>query len=96
MPSLDAVELYCAEARQLVARAEAIVERLNRNGACEGHRLMASQGLAAIRRLDHIIDGNRKRLASDGPHPILDEALPAKRRWWPMIRRRAGDDAVHA
>ncbi len=36
MPDLAEVELYCAEARDLLAHAEAIVHDLGRSGACEG------------------------------------------------------------
>ncbi|MGU3476019.1 hypothetical protein [Methylobacterium sp. D48H] len=94
MPDLAEVELYCAEARDILAHAENIVADLDRRGACEGHCLMANQGLAALRNLDRIIERHRRRLAflalpnAVGPSP--PPSHPRKRNWLLFLRRRGG------
>ncbi|MGH1573491.1 hypothetical protein ACRAWG_26035 [Methylobacterium sp. P31] len=90
MPDLAEVELYCLEAQGLIARAEETVHRLGRDGACEGHRLMATQGLAALRHLGRMVDRHRNRLASDAPPNAVSPPAPRKRHWWPSLRQRAG------
>ena len=94
MPDLAEVELYCAEARDLLAHAEAIVHDLGRSGACEGHRMMASQGLAALRNLARIIERHRRRLTFQslpnavGPTP--SPPPPQRRNWLIFLRPRGG------
>ncbi|MEE7450083.1 hypothetical protein MRF4_20995 [Methylobacterium radiotolerans] len=94
MPDLAEVELYCAEARDILANAEDIVHDLGRRGACEGHRMMANQGLAALRNLDRIIERHRRRLTFQalpnavGPPPPAP--APQKRNWLLFLRPRVG------
>ena len=88
MPDLAEVEFYCLEARGLVARAEDAVHRLDQYGACEGHRLMAAQGLVAIRHLNRIIELHRSRLAFEAlPNAVSQTAVP-RRSWLANVRQR--------
>ncbi|XYD07308.1 hypothetical protein R1A27_19470 [Methylobacterium sp. NMS12] len=94
MPDLAEVELYCAEARDILAHAEDIVHDLGRRGACEGHRMMANQGLAALRNLDRIIERHRRRLTFQAlPNAVGPPATPPppqKRNWLVFLRQRGG------
>jgi hypothetical protein len=90
MPNLAEVERYCLEAQELIARAEETVHRLDRDGACEGRRLMAMQGLVALRHLGRIIERHRNRLAFDVRPSTVSPPAPRKRQWWPSLRPRAG------
>jgi hypothetical protein len=95
MPDLAEMELYCAEARDIIARAEETVHRLARNGACEGHRMMAGQGLVALRNLSRIIERHRNRMTVEIlPHAVSPPA-PQRRSWLPFLRPwGAGDGRV--
>lgn len=88
MPDLAEVELYCLEARSLIARAEDAVQRLAQNGACEGHRLMAAQGLSAIKHLNRIIELHRNRLAFEALPNAVGPIEPPRRRWLFVLRQR--------
>ena len=88
MPDLAEMELYCAEARDIIARAEETVYRLARNGACEGHRMMAGQGLAALRNLSRIIERHRNRMAVEILPPVVSQTGPQRRSWLPFVRPR--------
>lgn len=96
MSDLREVDLYCAEAESLVIRTEGIVWRLTEDGACEGHRLMAAQGLKAIRQLDRIIQEHRKRLVFEVSPNAVRQPSQKKRTWWPLLKRRTEDDSLHA
>ncbi|SDA09416.1 hypothetical protein SAMN02799622_00114 [Methylobacterium sp. UNC378MF] len=89
MPDLAEMELYCAEARNILSRAEEIVRSLGRKGACEGHRMMASQGIAALRHLDRIIERHRNRLAFEALPNVVGPP-PQKRSWLVYLRQRGG------
>ncbi|MEE7504530.1 hypothetical protein ACLBXO_06685 [Methylobacterium sp. C33D] len=98
MPDLAEVELYCAEARDILAHAEDIVHDLCRRGACEGHRMMADQGLAALRNLDRIIERHRRRLAFQAlPNAVVQPPPPSppRKRNWLVFLRRGGGHAGH-
>jgi hypothetical protein len=88
MPDLGEVELYCEEARDLIARAEDVVHQLERAGPCEGHRMMAMQGLAAIKHLNRMIELHRNRLAFEALPNAVAQPLPAKRTWLTAMRHR--------
>ena len=92
MPDLAEMELYCAEAREILARAEGTLDRLRRNGACEGHRMMANQGLTALRHLSRIIERHRNRLTFEALPNAVSPPAPQKRVWRPLLRRRATDE----
>jgi hypothetical protein len=89
VPDLAEMELYCLESRGLVARAEDAVDRLVEDGACEGHRLMAAQGLTAMRHLHRIIELHRNRLVSEAlPNAVGQTVPPPRRRWLATLRQR--------
>lgn len=88
MPDLAEMELYCLEARALIARAEDTVHRMSESDACEGHRLMAAQGLTAMRHLNRIIELHRNRLAFEAlPNAVTPPAAP-RRTWLATLRQR--------
>ncbi len=88
MPDLAEMELYVLEARGLIARAEEALHRLDETDACEGHRLMAAQGLAAIRHLHRIIELHRNRLAFEAlPNAVTPPVVP-RRTWLAGLRQR--------
>ena len=88
MPNLAELELHCLEARGLIARAEEAVQRLDAHGACEGHRLMAAQGLIAIRHLNRILELHRNRLAFEALPNAVSQAVMPKRSWLAIVRQR--------
>ncbi len=88
MQDLAELELYCQEARELIARAEDAVHRLGQDGACEGHRLMATQGLMAIRHLHRIIETQRNRLAFEALPNADSRPVPPRRTWLSVMRQR--------
>ncbi|SDM94489.1 hypothetical protein SAMN05216360_104340 [Methylobacterium phyllostachyos] len=96
MPDLVEMELYCLEARGLIARAEDAVQQLGANGACEGHRLMAAQGLTAIRHLNRIIELHRNRLAFAALPNAVSPPTPPRRTWLALLRQRltSGDPVL--
>ena len=96
MPDLAELEFYCAEARDILARAEATVDRLGRNGACEGHRMMAHQGLAALRHLSRIIERHRTRLTFEALPNAVSPPAPQKRPWRPFLRPRPAGEGGFA
>jgi hypothetical protein len=88
MPDLAEMELYGAEARGLITRAEDAVRRLELDGACEGHRLMAMQGLAAMRHLQRAIELHRNRLAFEALPNAVSLIDPPRRNWLSAVRQR--------
>ncbi|MCJ2069938.1 hypothetical protein MKK75_14230 [Methylobacterium sp. J-030] len=88
MPDLAEMELYCLEARGLIARAEDAVHAMVENGACEGHRLMAAQGLTAIRHLNRIIELHRHRLAFEALPNAVGLPVAPRRSWFFALRQR--------
>lgn len=96
MPDLGELDLLRDEARSFVLRAEGTVQRLTENGACEGHRLMAAQGLVAMRRLEQMIERGRARAAFEARPYAVDKPPPAKRAWWPVRSWRSGNDGIRA
>lgn len=92
MPDLAEMELYCAEARDIIARAEETVHRLARNGACDGHRMMAGQGLAALRNLNRIIERHRNRMTVEVLPTAVTQPAPHRRNWLPFMRPRGAGE----
>lgn len=88
MPDLVELEAYCHEARSLIVRAEEAVLRMEQNGACEGHRLMAAQGLGAIKHLNRIIELHRNRLAFEALPEAVSQPLAPRRNWLAVMRHR--------
>ena len=88
MPDLAEVDLYCEEARNIIIHAKEIVQDLERNGACEGHNLMAAQCIVALKRLNQIIESHRKRLAFEALPNAVDPPTSIKRQWWSVVRWR--------
>lgn len=88
MPDLAAMELYCQEAQSLIARAEEAARSLAQNGACEGHRMMAAQGLTAIRHLNRIIEQHRNRLVFEALPNAVGSINQPKRSWLLVLRQR--------
>ncbi|MGU3664615.1 hypothetical protein ACLBX9_10565 [Methylobacterium sp. A49B] len=86
MPDLAEMELYGTEARGLIARAEDAVRRLELARACEGHRLMAMQGLAAMRHLQRTIELHRNRLVFEALPDTLSLGVPPRRTWLSAVR----------
>ncbi|MGH1587715.1 hypothetical protein ACRBEV_04345 [Methylobacterium phyllosphaerae] len=96
MSDLGELDLLRDEARRLVLRAEGIVQLLTENGACEGHRLMAAQGLVAMRRLEQMIERGKARAAFEARPYAADQPPPAKRAWWPVRSWRSRDAGIQA
>ena len=96
MPDLAEMELYCAEAREILACAEGTLDRLRRNGACEGHRMMANQGLAALRHLSRIIERHRNRLMFEALPNAVSPPASQKWSWRPRLRQRPADEGRFA
>jgi hypothetical protein len=92
MSDISKLDLYCREAQSIIAHSEEIVRCMRRAGACEGHLLMADQGLVALRHLGRIIERSRKRSVFEAPSVPIDASLPAKQGWWSVIWRRPGVD----
>jgi len=88
MPDLAEMELYCLEARGLIARAEAAVLAMNANGACQGHRLMAAQGLTAMKHLNRIIELHHNRLAFAALPNAASPPVAPRRNWLSALRQR--------
>lgn len=88
MPDLIDMELCCLEARGLIARAEVAVHTLNANGACEGHLLMAAQGLAAMRHLNRIIELHHNRLVGEAHPTVVSPPVVPRRTWLTVLRQR--------
>ena len=96
MPDLAEVDLYCAEAKSLVRSVEEILNGFNQNRACEGHRLMAEQGLAAIRRLERTIEGHRRILDFETCPNAIDFNVSKKRGWLSILRWHSSSEDVQA
>jgi hypothetical protein len=96
MPDLAELEHYCVEAREILARAEATLDCLGRNGACEGHLMMAKQGLTALRHLSRIIDRHRTRLTFEALPNAVSPPTPQKWTWRPLLRQRPADEGWFA
>ncbi|MEL6060793.1 MULTISPECIES: hypothetical protein [unclassified Methylobacterium] len=88
MPDLAEMELYRLEARGLIARAEEAVRALGADGACEGHRLMAAQGLTAMRHLNRIIELHHNRLAAEALPNVATPPVAPRRTWLAALRQR--------
>src|ERR1700710_926887 len=98
MPDLAEVDLYCEEARNIIIHAKEIVHDLERNGACEGHNLMAAQCIVALNRLNQLMENHRRRLAFEALPNAVDPPISIKRRWWSVVRwhPRSGDQVFEA
>lgn len=93
MSDLAKVGLYCDEARNIIARAEETFLCLNEGGACLGHKLMAAQNFAALKRLGQIIDRHDCLISSRSPINAVEIPVVIKRRWWAIVlRRNKGND----
>jgi hypothetical protein len=91
MSDLEHVSLYCDEARNIITRAEEIVQNPSHNGACEGHKLMAAQYIVALKRLGQILERRRRQLAFDAAPYSADPPAPVKRQWClPVLLRPGG------
>jgi hypothetical protein len=93
MPDLSEWERYSAEARDILGRAEDTLRRLEQNGACEGHRMMANQALTALRHLDRIIERHRRRIACEALQDADIQPVPRKRGWLLFLRQRGWSGA---
>ncbi|MCJ2133664.1 hypothetical protein MKK69_06205 [Methylobacterium sp. J-026] len=71
----------------MIARAEDAANRLGQSEACDGHRLMATQGLVAIRHLHRIIETHRNRLAFEALPNAVSQPVPPRRTWLSVMRR---------
>lgn len=98
MPGRAETDLYCYQARSILSQAEEVVKSLKRNGAYEGHILMAAQCITALRHLSRIIEDHHRHCASDAVAAAVDPPIAVKRRWWSIARRRSGseDRAIEA
>jgi hypothetical protein len=86
MSDLTQIDTYCREARNFVFRAGEIVQALRRDGACEGHNLVAAQNVVALKRLSQILERQQQRLASDALPKAVDPPISTKRHWWSALR----------
>jgi hypothetical protein len=82
MASLAQLERFCAEAEVIIAEAEDNYRRLIQTDACEGHRLMAAQVLAALRHLGRIVDRHRGQAATAAMPDTMIRSTLGKRPWW--------------
>lgn len=90
MSSLAGSESYRSEATAILDRAEEIARRLNRMEICEGHRLMVTQSIAALKHLSRIIEMSQLRAPpSAAPHGVSVSA-PRRRHWRSMIWGNGG------
>jgi hypothetical protein len=92
------VDIYCREARNIVFRAEEIVQALRRDGACEGLNLIAAQNVVALKRLSQILERHHRGLASDALPKAVDPPVLTKRHWWSALlwASRSQSHAVEA
>ena len=76
------VERYLDEGMRLIFEAQGRLRQLECDSACEGHRLIVTRILKAMRRLLRMIQEHRELLGREAA--ILPIALLAeeKRRWW--------------
>lgn len=81
MSDLARVDLYCNEARNILAHAEEIVQNLSHTGTCEGNNLMAAQYVVALKRLGQILERHRRDVAFDTAPCSADPPAPVKRHW---------------
>lgn len=88
MSDLARANIYCNEARNIIAHAEEIVQNLSHAGACEGHNLMAAQHMVALKRLSQILERHRRHLAFDAAPYRVDPPAPVKRHRWFAISLR--------
>ncbi len=86
MTDLEKADRYRQEAGHIVARGEDIVLTLKKEGACEGHVLMASQILSALRRLDRLIEEHGKRVAASQVPDVDGQSIATYRSWWSVIK----------
>ena len=82
MTILAQLGLLHTEAQEIVAQAETAVRRLEGDGACQGHLLMATQILAALRHLDRIIEHHHDHRAHATPVATAGLPIARKRGWW--------------
>lgn len=92
MSDISELDLYCREAQSIITHSEEIVRCMRNAGACEGHLLMADQGLVALRHLGRLIERSRKRSVFEAPSGPIDASLPTKQSWWSVFWRRPGAD----
>lgn len=90
MSDILKADLLCREARSIIVRSEDVVRCMKTAGACEGHLLMADQGLVALRHRNTIIERSRKRYTLDAPSDAVSAPIAAKQRWWSVPWRRRG------
>ena len=83
------VDAYLAEAASLIRRAEECTSRLHKDGACEGHRLMAAAALMAMHRINLLMKAHRDLSAAGTAPPPVAYRLPEKRRWWQVVSSRS-------
>lgn len=88
MSDIAHIDLYCNEARSIITHAEEIIQNLSHNGACEGHNLMATQTVVALKKLDQILERHRRHLAFDVLPNAVEPPNPIKRHWWSAMWRR--------
>lgn len=86
MSDLTQIAILREEARNILSRAEEIVRNLGSGGACEGRNLMAAQNIAALRRLNLILERHHSRLACEATPDAVDRPLPIRRHWWSALR----------
>jgi hypothetical protein len=98
MSDLTQIDSHCREARNIVFRAEEILQTLRRGGACEGHNLIAAQNIVALKRLSQILERHHRGLASDALSTAEDPPVLTKRHWWSALRwaSRSQSHAVEA
>lgn len=91
MTNLAQLELFYWEARDIVSRAETDMLRLERDGAREGHLLMAAQILAAVRHLSRIIEHHcHHPERATLPLPATAGRPAARKRVWWIVPLRPG------
>lgn len=91
MSSLAESESYRFEATTILDRAEEVARELSRMEICEGHRLMVTQSIVALKHLSRLIEMNHRRASlSAAPHALTLPA-PGRRNWRSMIWRPTSD-----
>ncbi|MDN3571587.1 hypothetical protein [Methylobacterium longum] len=81
MSDPEQINLYCQEASNIIAHAEAVAQSLRQNGACEGHNLMAAQCIVALKHLGQILEKRRRHVTFDAVPHTGDPPAPINRHW---------------
>ncbi|WP_336488749.1 hypothetical protein [Methylobacterium nigriterrae] len=89
LPDLAEVEDYVAEGTHLLRAGAERLDCLRRDGACEAEQRWAADILAAMERIQVLLQDHHSRLArADAVQPVTRPA-PGSRRWWPVADHRS-------